>query len=243
MSSPVLGGNGWWGGSPNRDLAQLCGRDPALRPERPPANRSPPGIRGGVAGLATRSRGAGRVAPASRGWRPCRSSSPYASAASSSGSCGPGYHAAAELNVVVPFRSMMNDRLSVSRASSGAGARGLRAGRTAYLRRASPCRGGRRPRGRRVYRLSIRQVEIWSDPFSLWKSYADRPLVGADPVLHEPDERSARRSCSSGRRRAPRPERCTTTSEPSTTRPVDWPRRCGSSRRRIACARTIPSSC
>jgi tetratricopeptide (TPR) repeat protein len=35
--------------------------------------------------------------------------------------------------------------------------------------------------------LSIRQVEIWSDPFSLWKSYADRPLLGADPIFRDPD--------------------------------------------------------
>lgn len=92
------------------------------------------------------------------------------------------------LNVVVPFRSMMNDRYFYLPL---VGPMALVAFALAALPAAVARRRAAAVLGLAVAAcavLSIRQVEIWSDPFSLWKSFADRPLLGADPVLHEPDD-------------------------------------------------------
>ena len=91
------------------------------------------------------------------------------------------------LNLLVPFRSLMNDRYmylplvglvaSLACALDGlrsAGARRM-AGAAAALAVAA------------CAVLSVRQVEIWSTPLTLWQSLADRPLPGADPVYRDPD--------------------------------------------------------
>ena len=90
------------------------------------------------------------------------------------------------LNVLVPFRSMMNDRFLYLPL---VGPLAL----VAFLLTALPVAARRRATAGVAIAvvacaiLSVRQVEIWSDPFALWKSYADRPLLGADPVFVEPD--------------------------------------------------------
>jgi cytochrome c-type biogenesis protein CcmH/NrfG len=91
------------------------------------------------------------------------------------------------LNVLVPFRSMMNDRYLYLAL---VGPLAL----VAFLLDALPAsvarRGAAGVAGLAVIAcavLSIRQVEIWSTPFSYWAALADRPLLGADPVIAEPD--------------------------------------------------------
>lgn len=91
------------------------------------------------------------------------------------------------LNVLVPFRSMMNDRFLYLPL---VGPLAL----VAFGLAALPTPGRRRRAGAIAALavvacavLSVRQIEIWSDPFSLWKSYAHRPLLGPDPVVAEPD--------------------------------------------------------
>jgi cytochrome c-type biogenesis protein CcmH/NrfG len=91
------------------------------------------------------------------------------------------------LNVVVPGRSMMNDRFMhlallgpiALLASALGGLWSVAARRAAAVGAvAVAC----------AYAvLSMRLIPIWADPVSLWGAMARAPLVGADPVVHVPD--------------------------------------------------------
>lgn len=92
------------------------------------------------------------------------------------------------LNVVVPFRSMMNDRflyLALVGPLALVAFMLDAAARAPAARRGAAAAAGIAVVACAV--LSIRQVEIWSDPLSLWKSYADQPLLGAEPIFRDPD--------------------------------------------------------
>lgn len=91
------------------------------------------------------------------------------------------------LNVLVPFRSLMNDRymylslvgplaLAASVLAAYEPAPLRRAGAVIAMAAAVAYAG-----------VSIRQVGIWASPLTLWAANADRPMLGVDPVYRAPD--------------------------------------------------------